>query len=96
MDRPLTPREQEMLAALAAREAGADPGFARRMGGRAAPLAGWVPYLVVAALAVVGVALLVVPGVMLLAAVATAVLVVAPVALIAWALHQGPPADPRA
>jgi type VI protein secretion system component VasF len=92
MERPLTRREQELLAQLAAREAGADPAFARRMGGvRPGRRGSSVPWLVVGALAVIGVALLVVPGVYVLAAVATAVLLVVPVALIAWAMHQGDP-----
>jgi len=92
MERPLTRREQELLAQIAAREAGDDPAFVRRMGGHPARRrAGRAPWIVVGLLAVVGVALLIVPGVFVLAGVATAVLVVAPVALIAWALHQGPP-----
>ncbi|MFC5137299.1 DUF3040 domain-containing protein [Actinomycetospora rhizophila] len=95
MERPLTRREQEMLARIAACETDADPAFVDRMGGgparRPRRRATWAPWFLVALLAVVGVALLVVPGVLVLAAVATAVLVVAPVALIAWALHQGPP-----
>ncbi|MEJ2888569.1 DUF3040 domain-containing protein [Actinomycetospora aeridis] len=91
MERPLTRREQELLAQLAAREAGADPAFARRMDGLPARRGGGVAWLVVGALAVIGVALLVVPGVYVLAAVATAVLLVVPVALIAWAMHQGDP-----
>jgi len=94
MERPLTRREQELLAQLAAREAGADPAFARRLQGRPVRRAGRpgrAPWVLVAVLAVLGVALLVVPGVFVLAAVATAVIVVVPIVLIAWALHQGGP-----
>ncbi|MDD7938012.1 DUF3040 domain-containing protein [Actinomycetospora lutea] len=92
MERPLTRREQELLAQIAAHEGGADPAFVRRMGGRPPRRRrSRAPWFVLAGLLVVGVALLVVPGVFVLAAVATAVLVVAPVALIAWALHQGGP-----
>jgi hypothetical protein len=94
MERPLTRRGQEILAQIAARETDADPAFVGRLGGgpprprRRTPRVRW---LVAAVLAVVGVALLIVPGVLVLAGVATAVLVVAPVALIAWAMHQDPP-----
>ncbi|GAA4882005.1 DUF3040 domain-containing protein [Actinomycetospora straminea] len=88
---PLTERERAALARLAECEAAADPRFARRLGGRPARRAGSVPWLVVGVLAVVGVALLVVPGVWVLAGVATAIIVVVPVALIAWALKQGDP-----
>ncbi|TDQ52785.1 DUF3040 family protein [Actinomycetospora succinea] len=93
MERPLTRREQELLAALAAREEVVDPAFARRLRdlpGRRPRRAG-LAWLLVGVLAVVGVTLLVVPGVFVLAAVATAVLLVVPVALIAWAMHQGDP-----
>jgi Flp pilus assembly protein TadB len=84
---PLTDREREALDRLAAHESAADPGFARRMRGRAR--ASGVAWLVVAALAAIGVALLVVPGVWVLATVATLVLVVVPSVLVAWALRQG-------
>lgn len=90
MERPLTRREQEMLGRLAAREELADPGFAARLRGQRARRrrARW-GWLLVAVLAALGVALLVVPGVLVLAGLATAVIVVVPIALIAWALHQG-------
>ena len=91
MERPLTRREQEMLDRLAAHEAGVDPAFARRLRGLSARRSGKVAWLLVGVLAIVGVALLVAPGVVVLAAVTTAVLLVAPVALIAWAMHQGRP-----
>ena len=75
MERPLTPREQEMLARIAACETDADPAFVGRMGGgparRPRRRRSWVPWCVVVLLAVVGVALLVVPGVLVLAAIAT-------------------------
>ena len=86
---PLTDREREALAQLAAHESAADPDFARRLGARPPRRGGRVPWLVAAALAVIGVALLLVPGPWVLAGVATLVIVVVPVALIAWALGQG-------
>ncbi|MEJ2863162.1 DUF3040 domain-containing protein [Actinomycetospora flava] len=91
MERPLTGREQELLARLAAHEAGADPAFARRLRGEAERKAGKAPWVLAGVLAVLGVALLVVPGVFVLAAVATAVLLVVPIVLIAWAMRQGGP-----
>jgi Flp pilus assembly protein TadB len=85
---PLTHHERVVLDRLAAHESAADPGFARRL--RRHPGHGAaVPWLVGAALAVVGVALLLVPGLWVLAAVATLVLVVVPSVLVAWALRQG-------
>lgn len=102
MERPLTHREQELLAQLATHEAGADPAFARRLRGdppaRSPGRPRAVRRLVAGVLAVLGLvvlALLLVPGVFVVAAVATAVLVVVPVALIAWALRQGDPPLPR-
>jgi Flp pilus assembly protein TadB len=86
---PLTDHERQVLARLAAHESDADPAFARRLSERPGRRSGRVPWLVAAVLAVIGVALLLVPGVWVLAAVATIVIVVVPVALIAWALSQG-------
>ncbi|GLZ44917.1 hypothetical protein Acsp06_11020 [Actinomycetospora sp. NBRC 106375] len=82
----LTDRERVALDRLAAHETAADPGFARRLRGRRTRFS---PWLVVAGLAIIGVALLLVPGVFVLAAVATLVLVVVPAVLVAWALRQG-------
>lgn len=86
---PLTDHEREVLARLAAHESAADPDFALRLGARPRHRAGRVPWLVATALAVIGAALLLVPGPWVLAGVATLVIVVVPVALIAWALSQG-------
>jgi Flp pilus assembly protein TadB len=84
---PLTDRERLIVETIADRERAADPAFARRL---AAPSrASRRPALLVAALAVLGLALLVLPGLWVVAVVAVAVLIVVPAFLVAWALRQG-------
>jgi Flp pilus assembly protein TadB len=84
---PLTDRERLIVETIADRERAADPAFARRLTGRSP--ASRRPALLIAALAVLGVALLVLPGLWVVAVVAVAVLIVAPAFLVAWALRQG-------
>lgn len=87
---PLTEHERVVVATIAAHEGAADPAFARRLTAPPGRVrAGRAPFLVVAALAVVGVALLVLPGAWALGIVAVGVLLVAPACLVAWALRQG-------
>ena len=84
---PLTDRERLIVETIAERERAADPAFARRLA--AGSPARRRPALLVAALAALGVALLVLPSLWVVAVVAVAVLIVAPAFLVAWALRQG-------
>jgi Flp pilus assembly protein TadB len=84
---PLTERERMIVAAIADQERAADPAFARRLTAQAP--ASRRSALLIAALAVLGVALLVLPGLWVVAVVAVALLIVVPAFLIAWALRQG-------
>jgi Flp pilus assembly protein TadB len=84
---PLTDRERMIVETIADRERAADPAFARRLAAGAP--ASRRPAVLIAALAVLGVALLVLPGLWVVAVVAVAVLIVVPAFLVAWALRQG-------
>jgi hypothetical protein len=85
---PLTDRERMIVAAIADRERSADPAFARRLAAQAAPMSRRSA-LLITAVAVLGVALLVMPGLWVVAVVAVALLIVVPAFLVAWALRQG-------
>lgn len=84
---PLTDRERLIVETIADCERAADPAFARRLAARSP--ASRRPALLIAVLAVLGVALLVMPGLWVVAVVAVAVLIVVPAFLVAWALRQG-------
>ena len=87
---PLTPRERDVLAAIAAHEHRADAAFGNRMARGRPPVRHRVGVVlaVSGAIAVLGTALLTLPGPATMAVVAVAVLAVVPPVLVVWAARQ--------